>query len=76
MFNTTAKSLDFCKLLLSVRQSSGFLDLAASKIVMHEFNCHWIAGLNERPLAKHWKNFGEQLVLVFEVYIESAWALD
>lgn len=38
---------------------------------VHEFNCHWIAGLKERPLAKHWKNYGEQLVLVFEDYFET-----
>ena len=49
----------------------GWLERYDIDSVVHEFNCHWIAGLNERPLAKHWKNYGEQLVLVFEDYFES-----
>jgi len=49
----------------------GWLERYGIDSVVHEFNCHWIAGLNERPLAKHWKNYGEQMVLVFEDYFES-----
>jgi len=36
--------------------------------VVHEFNCHWIAGLKERPLAKHWKQYGAQLTMVLDDY--------
>lgn len=49
----------------------GWLERYGIDSVVHEFNCHWIAGLNERPLAKHWKNYGEQLVFVLEDYFES-----
>jgi hypothetical protein len=34
--------------------------------VVHEFNCNIIAGLNERPLGKHWRAYGYQLPRVFE----------
>jgi hypothetical protein len=49
----------------------GWLERYGIDSVVHEFNCHWIAGLNERPLAKHWKIYGEQMVLVLEDYFES-----
>lgn len=49
----------------------GWLERFGIDAAVHEFNCHWIAGLNERPLGKHWKNYGEQLVLVFEDYFET-----
>jgi hypothetical protein len=35
---------------------------------VHEFNCHWIAGLGERPLARHWKSYGEGLARVLDEY--------
>ncbi len=46
----------------------GWLERFGVDAVVHEFNCNWIAGLNERPMAKHWKLYGEQLMLVFETY--------
>ena len=46
----------------------GWLERFHVDAVVHEFNCNWIAGINERPLAKHWKQYGEQLTLVFETY--------
>jgi hypothetical protein len=48
----------------------GWLERYGIDSVVHEFNCHWIAGLNERPLGKHWKSYGEQLVFVFEDYFD------
>lgn len=49
----------------------GWLERYGIDSAVHEFNCHWIAGLKERPVGKHWKNYGEQLVLVFEDYFEA-----
>ena len=49
----------------------GWLERYGIDAAVHEFNCDWIAGLKERPLGKHWKNYGEQLVLVFEDYFEA-----
>ncbi|MDX1925773.1 MAG: M14 family zinc carboxypeptidase [Pirellulaceae bacterium] len=49
----------------------GWLERFGIDAAVHEFNCHWIAGLKDRPLGKHWKNYGEQLVLVFEDYFEA-----
>jgi len=46
----------------------GWLERFHVDALVHEFNCNWIAGINERPLAKHWKQYGEQLTLVFETY--------
>lgn len=49
----------------------GWLERYGIDSAVHEFNCHWIAGLSERPLGKHWKNYGEQLVFVFEDYFDN-----
>ncbi|MGZ8921264.1 MAG: M14 family zinc carboxypeptidase [Limisphaerales bacterium] len=37
---------------------------------VHEFNCNWIAGLNDYPSAKHWMSYGESLAKVFHEYFE------
>lgn len=37
---------------------------------MHEFNCNWIAGLNEPASARHWQTYGENLATVFYEYFE------
>jgi hypothetical protein len=47
----------------------GWLERFGVDALVHEFNCNWIAGLEERPQAKHWKLYGEQLALVFEDYL-------
>ncbi|MCY2982518.1 MAG: M14 family zinc carboxypeptidase [Planctomycetota bacterium] len=49
----------------------GWLERYGIDSAVHEFNCHWIAGISERPLGKHWKNYGEQLVFVFEDYFDN-----
>lgn len=49
----------------------GWLERFGIDAVVHEFNCHWIAGLNERPLAKHWKQYGEQMTLVLYDYFDA-----
>jgi hypothetical protein len=36
--------------------------------VVHEFNANLIAGLQERPLGKHWEAYGEGLAKVFYDY--------
>jgi hypothetical protein len=46
----------------------GWLERFGIEAVVHEFNCHWIAGLKEMPTGRHWKNYGEKLVDVFAEY--------
>ncbi len=38
---------------------------------VHEFNCNIIAATGERPMAKHWKDYGNQLPLVFVDYFKN-----
>lgn len=37
----------------------GWLERFGVDAVVHEFNCQWIAGLGEAPLARHWVEYGE-----------------
>lgn len=46
----------------------GWLSRFGIDAVVHEFNCNWIAGLNERPLGRHWRAYGEALAQVFHDY--------
>ncbi len=46
----------------------GWLARYGIDAVVHEFNCNWIAGLNERPLGRHWRAYGEALAGVFHDY--------
>lgn len=46
----------------------GWLERYDVDAVVHEFNCNWIAGLGEAPLAKHWKQYGANLAKVFDEY--------
>lgn len=46
----------------------GWLERYDVDAVVHEFNCNWIAGLGEAPLAKHWKQYGANLATVFDAY--------
>lgn len=46
----------------------GWLTRYGIDAVVHEFNCNWIAGLNERPLGRHWRAYGEALAQVFHDY--------
>lgn len=43
---------------------------------VHEFNCNIIAGLKERPLARHWRAYGNQLPLVFDEYFKARATLE
>ena len=38
---------------------------------VHELNCNWIAGLNDYPSARHWKDYGADLAKVFYEYFET-----
>lgn len=33
---------------------------------VHEFNCNWLEGAQDFPSAKHWKDYGSNLVTVFD----------
>ena len=35
---------------------------------VHEFNCQWVAGLKERPLGRHWEQYGAGLARVLFEY--------
>ena len=49
----------------------GWLERYGIDAVVHEFNCHWIAGLNEPPLAKHWKEYGAGMAKVLHEYFKA-----
>jgi hypothetical protein len=48
----------------------GWLARYGVDAVIHEFNCNWIAGLNDHPSAKHWQDYGAKLAGVFLDYFE------
>lgn len=48
----------------------GWLERYGIDALVHEFNCHWIAGLNEPPLARHWKDYGANLATVLHKYFQ------
>jgi hypothetical protein len=49
----------------------GWLERYDIDAVVHEFNCHWIAGLKNYPSGKSWELYGEQLCRVFYEYFGS-----
>jgi hypothetical protein len=52
--------------------ADGWLERFGIDAVVHEFNCNWIAGLNDYPVGRHWESYGEKLVTVFEEYFKVA----
>jgi hypothetical protein len=46
----------------------GWLQRYGVDAFVHEFNCNWIAGLNDFASAKHWRAYGENLAVVFYEY--------
>jgi hypothetical protein len=46
----------------------GWLQRYGIDAAVHEFNCNWIAALNDYPSGKHWRAYGESLVKVFDDY--------
>ena len=46
----------------------GWLQRFGIDAVVHELNCNWIEGVRERPTARHWIEYGEQLALVLRDY--------
>jgi hypothetical protein len=49
----------------------GWLERYHIDALVHEFNCNTIASLNQRPMARHWKEYGRQLPLVLATYFET-----
>lgn len=47
----------------------GWLERFGVDAAVHEFNANWIAGLKDYPSAKHWRNYGANLALVFYEYL-------
>lgn len=46
----------------------GWVERFGIDAAVHEFNCNWIAGLQERPTGRHWKEYGAGLAKVFYEY--------
>ena len=46
----------------------GWLERFGIDAVVHELNCNWLEGLNDYPLAQHWKDYGASLAAVFYEY--------
>jgi len=46
----------------------GWLQRFGIDAVVHELNCNWIAGLQDYPYARHWRDYGEKLATVFYEY--------
>lgn len=49
----------------------GWLERFGVDAVVHEFNCCWIAGVNDYPSARHWRDYGAKLARVLHDYFES-----
>lgn len=47
----------------------GWLERYGIDATVHEFNCNWIAGLNDFPNARHWQDYGAKLAEVFYEYL-------
>lgn len=52
--------------------ADGFLQRFGIAAAVHEFNCQWIAGLKERPTAKHWQAYGGGLARALDEYFGPA----
>lgn len=48
----------------------GWLERYRIDAVVHEFNCNWIAGVNDYPNADRWRNYGQNLARVLFDYFE------
>ena len=48
----------------------GWLERYGVDVAIHEFNCHWIAGLKDYPTGHHWQDYGEKLATVFYEYFD------
>lgn len=46
----------------------GWLQRYGIDAAVHEFNCNWIAGLNDYPSGAQWMTYGEKLAAVFHDY--------
>jgi hypothetical protein len=42
--------------------ANGWLERYGIHAVVHELNCNWIAGVKDYPSARHWKQYGAQLL--------------
>lgn len=52
--------------------ADGLLQRFAIDAAVHEFNCHWIAGLKAHPTGKHWQTYGNGLARVLHDYFGPA----
>lgn len=48
----------------------GWFERFGIDAAVHEFNCNWIAGLNDYPSARHWQEYGASLALVCYEYFK------
>lgn len=52
--------------------AEGWLQRYGIDAAVHEFNCHWSAGLQRPPLGRDWEKYGAALPRVFEEYFRRA----
>ena len=50
----------------------GLLERYGIDAAVLEFNCDWIAKLAKPPTGRHWEEFGENLLHVFDDYFATA----
>lgn len=50
----------------------GWLERFGIDAAVHEFNCNWIAGLEDYPTARHWREYGAKLAIVLSEYFGGA----
>lgn len=48
--------------------SEGWLLRFGIDALVHEFNCNWVAGRNDYATARHWRDYGAELAVVFHDY--------
>jgi hypothetical protein len=46
----------------------GWLERFGVDAVVHELNCQWIAGVEDFPSARHWRDYGGQLAAALHAY--------
>ena len=49
----------------------GWLERYGIDAAVHELNVNWIAGMNDYPSGRHWKDYGAQLARVFFEYFDT-----
>ncbi|MCC6234103.1 MAG: peptidase M14 [Verrucomicrobiales bacterium] len=49
----------------------GWLERFGIDAVVHEFNCHWVAGLEAAPTRRAWEDYGARLARAIDAYFQA-----